>query len=44
MLKKKNKYNLMSRIFFYFNLSKILHFLFFKTKREREGETEREYK
>ena len=33
---KKNEYNLMSTIFFYLNLSKILHFLFFKTKRERK--------
>ena len=32
----KNEYNLMSTIFFYFNLSKILHFLFFKTKRDRK--------
>ena len=35
-VKKKKKYNLMSTIFFYLNLSKILHFLFFKTKRERK--------
>ena len=35
-VKKKNEYNLMSTIFFYLNLSKILHFLFFKTKRERK--------
>ena len=33
-VKKKKKCNLMSTIFFYLNLSKILHFLFFKTKRE----------
>ena len=33
---KKNEYNLMNTIFFYLNLSKILHFLFFKTKRERK--------
>ena len=33
---KKKKYNLMSTILFYLNLSKILHFLFFKTKRERK--------
>ena len=33
---KKNEYNLMSTIFFYFDLSKILHFLFFKTKRDRK--------
>ena len=38
MLKKKKEYNLMSTIFFYLNLSKILHFLFFKTERERERE------
>ena len=37
-VKKKNEYNLMSTIFFYLNLSKKLHFLFFKTKRERERE------
>ena len=39
---KKNEYNLMSTIFFYLNLSKILHFYFyfFKTKRERERERE----
>ena len=35
---KKNEYNLISTILFYLNLSKILHFLFFKTKRERERE------
>ena len=35
-VKKKKEYNLMSTIFFYLNLSKILHFLFFKTKRERK--------
>ena len=34
---KKNEYNLISTIFFYLNLSKILHFLVFKTKREREN-------
>ena len=34
--KKKNEYNFMSTIFFYLNLSKILHFSFFKTKRERK--------
>ena len=34
-VKKKKEYNLMSTIFFYLNLSKILHFLFFKTKREK---------
>ena len=34
--KKKNEYNLMSTIFFYLNFSKILHFLFFKTKRVRK--------
>ena len=39
-VKKKNEYNLMSTIFFYLNLSKKLHFLFFKTKRERERERE----
>ena len=33
---KKNEYNLMSTIFFYLNLSEILHFLFFRTKRERK--------
>ena len=33
---KKNEYNLMSTIFFYLNLSKILHFLFYKTKREKK--------
>ena len=33
---KQNDYNLMSTIFFYLNLSKILRFLFFKTKRERK--------
>ena len=33
---KKKKCNLMSTIFFYLNLSKILHFLFFKTKREKK--------
>ena len=33
---KKNEYNLMSTIFFYLNLRKILHFLFFKTKNERK--------
>ena len=32
----------MSTILFYLNLSKILQFLFFKTKRERERERERE--
>ena len=33
---KKNEYNLMrTNLFIYLNLSKILHFLFFKTKRER---------
>ena len=36
VLKKKNEYNLTSTIFSYLNLSKILHFLFFKTKRERK--------
>ena len=34
-VKKKNEYNLMSTIFFYLNLSEILEFLFFKTKREK---------
>ena len=33
---KKNEYNFMSTIFFYLNSSKIFHFLFFKTKRERK--------
>ena len=33
---KKNEYNLMSTIFFYLNLSKILLLLFFKLK-EREN-------
>ena len=33
-VKKKNEYNLMSTIFFYLNLSKILHF-FFNKKREK---------
>ena len=33
---EKNEYNLMNTIFFYLNLSKILYFLFFKTKRERK--------
>ena len=33
-VKKKNEYNLMRTIFFFFlNLNKILHFLFFKTKK-----------
>ena len=35
-VKKKNEYNLMSTIFFYLNIRKILHFLFFKTKREKK--------
>ena len=39
--KKKNEEeeeenNLIITIFFYLNLSKMLHFLFFKTKRERK--------
>ena len=33
---KRNEYNFMSTIFFYLNLSKILHFSFFKKKRERK--------
>ena len=33
---KKNEYNLMSTIFFYLNIRKILHFLFLKTKREKK--------
>ena len=33
---EENEDNLMSTIFFYLNLCKILHFLFFKTKRERK--------
>ena len=31
---KKNEYNLMSTIFFYLNLSKILHFFFKQKERE----------
>ena len=39
---EENEDNLMSTIFFYLNLSKILHFLFFKTKRERKKFNDKE--
>ena len=33
---KKNEYNSTNTIFFYLNLSKILRFLFFKTKKREK--------
>ena len=34
---KRNEYNFMSTIFFYLNLSKILHFFIFLKQKEREN-------